>query len=97
MKEAMKNIFYKVTVRGLIAKKYSDLALRDMFWDYDVDEHADKFLIEVEDLISTDRVIVRIKIPRHEVERSFLETSALLLDTLKPVLDWYTKEDCNVN
>ena len=42
----MKNIFYKLIVRGLIAKKYSDLALRDLFWDYEVNEHADNFLIE---------------------------------------------------
>lgn len=89
----MKNMLYKLVVRGLIAKKYSDLKLRDLFWDYEVNEHADKFLIEVEDLISTDRVTVRIKIPREEVERSFLETAAMLLDNLETVLDWYTKEE----
>lgn len=89
----MRNIFYKLIVRGLITKKYSDLALRDLFWDYDVNEHADKFLIEVEDLRSTDKVIIRIKIPRREVERSFLETAAMLLDNLETALDWYTKEE----
>jgi len=88
----MKNMFYKLIVRGLIVKKYSDLALRDLFWDYEVNEHADKFLIEVEDLMSTDKVIVRIKIPRGEVERSFLETAAMLLDNLETALDWYIKE-----
>lgn len=91
----MKNMLYKLIVKGLIAKKYSDLALRDLFWNYDVDEHADKFLIEAEDLISTDRVIVRIKSPRHEAECSFLETAALLLETLESVFDWYTKESRN--
>lgn len=89
----MKNTFYKLIVRGLITKKYSDLKLRDLFWDYDVNEHADKFLIEVENLISSDRVTIRIKIPRGEVERSFLETAAMLSDNLETVLDWYTKED----
>ena len=89
----MKNTFYKLIVRGLITKKYSDLKLRDLFWDYDVNEHADKFLIEVENLISSDRVTIRIKIPRVEVERSFLETAAMLSDNLETVLDWYTKED----
>jgi hypothetical protein len=89
----MKNTFYKLIVRGLIVKKYSDLKLRDLFWDYEVNEHADKFLIEVEDLISTDRVAIRIKIPRHEAERSFLETAAMLLDNLETALNWYIKED----
>ena len=89
----MKNIFYKLAVMGLIAKKYSGFALRDLFWDYDVNEHADKFLIEVEDLISTDRVAIRIKIPRHEVERSFLGTAAMPLDNLETALNWYIKED----
>ncbi len=91
----MKNIFYKLVVRGLIVKKYSDLKLRNLFWDYDVNEHADKFLIEVEDLISTDRVAIRIKIPRGEAERSFLETADMLSDNLETVLDWYTKEEIN--
>ena len=89
----MKNILYKLIVRGLIVKKYSGLKLRDLFWDYEVNEHADKFLIEVEDLISTDRVTIRIKIPRGEAERSFLETAAMLSDNLETVLDWYTKEE----
>lgn len=91
----MKNIFYKLIVRGLMVKKYSDLKLRDMFWDYEVNEHADKFLIEVEDLTSTDRVTIRIKIPRSEIERSFLETAFMLLDNLDSVLDWYIKEEIN--
>ena len=89
----MKNAFYKLVVRGLIAKKYSGLKLRDMFWDYEVNEHADKFLIEVENLTSADRVTIRIKIPRLEIERSFLETTFMLLDNLETVLDWYTKEE----
>lgn len=89
----MKNAFYKLIVRGLIAKKYPDLALRDFFWDYDIDEHADKFLTEVEDRSSSDGLAVRIQIPRGEVERSFLETATLLLETLEEALDWYIKEE----
>lgn len=89
----MKNIFYKLIVRGLIAKKYSDLKLHDLFWDYDVNEHADKFWIEVEDLISSDKLTLLIKISRSESKRSFLETAALVLDTLDTTLDWYTKEE----
>ena len=93
----MKNIFYKLVVRGLIVKKYSDLKLRDLFWDYDVNEHADKFCIEVEDLASSDELTVRttITIPRQKFgkQRSFLDTAALLLDNLDTVLDWYTKEE----
>ena len=90
----MKNIFYKLIVRGLIAKKYSDLALRDLFWDYEVNEHADNFLIEVEDLISSDKLAVRIKISRQEFgkQHSFLETVAILLKNLDTVFEWYTKE-----
>lgn len=91
----MKNMLYKLVVRGLIVKKYSDLALRDLFWDYEVNEHADKFLIEVEDLISSDRIAIRITIPRRKVERSFLETAAMLLDNLETALDWYIKEKTN--
>ena len=89
----MKNIFYKLVVRGLIARKYSDLALRDLFWDYDVDEHADNFLVEVENLISSDRLTVRIQIPRQEFgkQRSFLEITAMLLKNLDLVFEWYTK------
>ena len=89
----MKNIFYKLIVRGLIAKKYSGLALRDLFWDYDVDEHADKFLIELDNLLSSDKCTVRIKIPRGETKCSLFETTFILLDNLESVLDWYTKED----
>lgn len=93
----MKNIFYKLIVRGLIARKYSGLVLRDFFWDYEVNEHADKFCIEVEDLVSSDKLTVRttITIPRQEFEkqRSFLDIAALLLDSLDTVLDWYTKEE----
>lgn len=89
----MKNIFYKLVVKGLITTKYLDLTLRDQFWDYDVNEHADKFLIEVENHISSNKLTLLIKIPRSEVKRSFLETAALLLDTLDTVLDWYTKEE----
>lgn len=89
----MINLFYKLVVKGLITTKYSDLTLRDQFWDYDVNEHADKFLIEVENHISQNKLTVRIKIPRSEVKRSFLETVALLLDNLDSVLDWYTKEE----
>ena len=93
----MKNIFYKLAVRGLIAKKYSGLALRDLFWDYEVNEHADKFLIEVEDLISSDRMTVHITIPRQELgkQRSFLEIVAMLLKNLDLVFEWYTKEETN--
>lgn len=91
----MKNTFYKLVVMGLIVKKYSGLKLRDLFWDYEVNEHADKFLIEVEDFISTDRVAIRIKIPRQEFgkQHSFLETAAILLKNLDLVFEWYTKED----
>ena len=91
----MKNIFYKLAVRGLITKKYSDLKLRDLFWDYEVNEHADNFLIEAEDLISSDKLTVRIKIPRGDFgkQRSFLETAAILLENLDAVFDWYTKEE----
>lgn len=89
----MINIFYRLVVKGLIVKKYSDLALRDLFWDYDVDEHADKFLIELDDLLSSKKLNVRIKIPRREVKRSLLETMFILLDNLESILDWYTKED----
>lgn len=97
----MKNIFYKLVVMGLIVKKYSDLKLHDLFWDYDVNEHADKFCIEVEDLASSDKLTVRtiITIPRQEFgkQHSFLDTAALLLDNLDTVLDWYTKEERHDN
>ena len=89
----MKNIFYKLIVRGLIAKKYSGFVLYDLFWDYEVNDHADNFLIEVEDRISSNRIRVRIQIPRGKVKCSFLETASLLLETLEEALDWYTKED----
>lgn len=91
----MKNIFYKLAVRGLIAKKYSDLKLRDLFWDYEVNEDADKFLIEFDDPVVSDGLAVRIQISRQELgkQRSFLETAALLLKTLDLVLEWYTKEE----
>lgn len=89
----MKNVFYKLIVRGLIVIKYSGFAFHDLFWDYEVNEHADKFLIEVDDLISSNRISVRIKIHRQEVERSFLETASLFLETLEEALDWYIKED----
>lgn len=93
----MINIFYKLIVKGLIVIKYSGLALRDLFWGYDVNEHADKFCIEVEDLVSSNKLTVRttITIPRQEFgkQRSFLDTAALLLDNLDTVLDWYTKEE----
>ena len=89
----MKNAFYKLIVRGLIVIKYSGFVFHDLFWDYDVDEHADKFFIEVEDLISSDKLHVRIQIPRGEVERSFLETAAMLLENLDLIFEWYTKED----
>ena len=91
----MKNIFYKLAVRGLITKKYSCLALRDFFWDYEVNEHADKFLIEVEDRISSDGMSVRIQISRQEFgkKHSFLETAAILLKNLDLVFEWYTKEE----
>lgn len=91
----MKNIFYKLIVRGLIVIKYSGFAFHDLFWDYEVNEHTDNFLIEVDDLISSNRITVRIQIPRGEVERSFLETATLLLETLEEALDWYTKEETN--
>lgn len=89
----MKNVFYKLIVRGLIVIKYSGFAFHDLFWDYEVNEHADNFLIEVDDLISSNRITVRIQIPRGEVERYFLETATLLLETLEEALDWYTKEE----
>lgn len=89
----MINVFYRLVVKGLIVKKYPGFALRDLFWDYDVDEHADKFLIELDDLLSSEKVTVRIKIPRREVKRSLLETMFMLLDNLESILDWYTKED----
>ena len=89
----MKNTFYKLVVRGLITIKYSGFAFYDLFWDYDVDLHADMFLIEVDDLISSNRVTVRMQMPRGEVERSFLETASLLLENLEEALDWYTKEE----
>ena len=91
----MKDIFYKLAVRGLIARKYSGLVLRDLFWDYDVDEHADKFLTEVEDRNSSDGLAVRIQISRQEFgkQRSFLETAAMLLKNLDLVFEWYTKEE----
>jgi len=91
----MKNIFYKLIVRGLIAKKYSGLALRDLFWDYEVNEDADKFLVEVEDRNSSDGLGVRIQISRQEFgkQHSFLETAAILLKSLDLVFEWYTKED----
>ena len=89
----MVNLFYRLAVKGLIIKKYPGLALRDLFWDYDVDEHADKFLIELDDLLSSDKCTVRIKIPRGEVKRSLFETAFMLLDNLESILDWYTKED----
>lgn len=89
----MKNTFYKLIVRGLIFIKYSGFAFYDLFWDYNVDLHADEFLIEVDDLIYSDRVRVRMQIPRGEVERSLLETAALLLENLEEALDWYTKEE----
>lgn len=91
----MKNIFYKLIVKGLIVRKYSSLALRDLFWDYEVNEHADKFLIEVENLISSDRMTVRITIPRQEFgkQRSFLEIAAMFLKNLDLVFEWYTKEE----
>ena len=91
----MKNVFYKLIVRGLIAIKYSGFAFHDLFWDYEVNDHADNFLIEVDDLISSNRISVRIQIPRGEVERSFLETATLFLETLEEALDWYTKEETN--
>ena len=91
----MKNIFYKLAVRGLIAKKYSDLKLCDFFWDYEVNENADNFLIKADDLISSNRISVRIQIPRQEVERPFLETATLFLETLEEALNWYTKEETN--
>ena len=89
----MKNIFYKLAVRGLIAKKYSDLKLCDLFWDYEVNEHADNFLVEVKNLISSDGLAVRIQIPRQEFgkQRSFLEITAMLLKNLDLVFEWYTK------
>ena len=67
------------------------------FLDYDVNEHADKFWIEVEGAVSSDKLTLLIKITRSEVERSFLGTAALLLDTLDTVLDWYTKEENHDN
>lgn len=88
----MKNAFYKLIVRGLIVIKYSGFTFHDLFWDYEVNEHADIFLIEVDDLISSDRISVRIHICREEVERPFLETAALLLENLEAALDWYLKE-----
>lgn len=93
----MKNIFYKLAVRGLIAKKYSDLALRYLFWDYEVNEDADKFLVEVEDRSSTDGSAVRIQISRQEFGKrhSFLETAAILLKNLDLVFECYTNEETN--
>lgn len=93
----MKNIFYKLAVMGLIAKKYPDLALRDFFWDYDIDEHADKFLTEVEGRSFSDGLAVRIQISRQEFgkQHSFLETAAILLKNLDLVFEWYTKEETN--
>lgn len=90
----MKNIFYKLAVRGLIARKYPGLTLRDFFWDYEVNEHVDKFLIEVEDRSSSDGLSVRIQISRQEFgkQHSFLETAAILLKNLDLVFEWYTKE-----
>lgn len=87
----MKDAFYKLIVRGLIVIKYSGLVLRD----FEVNEHADKFLVEVEDRISSDGLTVRIQIPRQELgkQRSFLETAALFLENLDSVFEWYTKED----
>ena len=91
----MKNMFYKLAVRGLIARKYPSLVLRDLFWDYEVNEHADKFLVEVEDRSSSDGLAVRIQISRQEFgkQHSFLETAAILLKNLDLVFEWYTKED----
>lgn len=89
----MKNTFYKLIVRGLIVIKYSGFAFHDLFWDYEVNDHADNFLIEVDDLISSNRISVRIQIPRGEVESSFLETATLLLESLEAALDWYIKEE----
>lgn len=95
----MKNIFYKLAVRGLIAKKYSDLVLRDLFWDYEVNEDADKFLVEVEDRNSSDGLAVRIQISRQEFgkQHSFLETAAILLKNLDLVFEWYIKEEKHDN
>lgn len=89
----MKNTFYKLIVRGLIVIKYKGFAFHDLFWDYEVNDHADNFLIEVDDLISSNRISVRIQIPRQEVERPFLETATLFLETLEEALDWYIKEE----
>ena len=89
----MKNTFYKLIVRGLIVIKYSGFVFHDLFRDYDVDLHSDMFLIEVDDLISSNRISVRLQIPRGKVERSFLETASLLLENLEEALDWYIKED----
>lgn len=90
----MRTLFYKLIVKGLIVKKYSDLTLCNICWDYEVNEDADKFLVEVEDSISSDGLAVRIQIPRHVLgkEYSFIETAAMLLENLNLVFEWYTKE-----
>lgn len=90
----MKKYFYKLAVRGLIARKYPSLVLRDLFWDYDVNEDADRFLIEFDNLNSSDGRCVRIQFSRHVLgkEHSFLETMALVLESLDSVLEWYTVE-----
>lgn len=82
-------------VRGLIVIKYSGFVFHDLFWDYEVNDHADNFLIEVDDLISSNRISVRIQIYREEVERPFLETAALLLEILEEAFDGYLKEETN--
>lgn len=89
----MKTIFYKLIARCLIAIKYSDLSLRDLFVDYEVNEDADKFLIEIANRSSMNKLRVRMTIPRRGVKHSFLETAAVLLENLDSVLDWYKKEE----
>lgn len=88
-------IFYKKAISNfLIENYYGKLSFISLDVDYEVDHHADMFLIQMIDIEMMRKVYTNIGILRDIEERSKEETKELLLGKLNWQLkEWFSKCD----